>query len=429
MPATPDASSARLRRAVAAAIVVVSAVGPAIAHADEPRETPSPLLATHGWQLALSGYVQADLVGWSQASLDELDPATGKPLDEERFLVRRGRLRAEARRGDVFASLELDGNTVEGATARLVSATVGWRHRELVVLTAGLFKTPFGAEVPAAERDKPFLEPPTVARALFAGSYDAGAMASGAYGLARWSIALTNGAPVGDARWKGVDPTHSFDVVGRVGVDVPLPRRGRVVAGVSALVGTGLHPGTPPTKDTFQWVDENQDGIVQTTELNIVPGTTGSPSQTFDRDALGADLAVHWCLCALGEGVAFVEVALATNLDRGVIYADPIARGMRDLRELGVAIGVVQDVTRHAQVGVRYDRYDGDRDAQEREGVDIVTTYQRFSTLAIMAAARWSGARFVLEYDREQNPYGRGDDGAPTTRAADRVTLRAQVGF
>jgi hypothetical protein len=34
-----------------------------------------------------------------------------------------------------------------------------------------------------------------------------------------------------------------------------------------------------------------------------------------------------------------------------------------------------------------------------------------------------------VQYDRERNPFGRGDDGAPTTRADDRVTLRAQVGF
>src|SRR5262249_9664548 len=156
--------------------------------------------------------------------------------------------------------------------------------------------------------------------------------------FARWSVAAMNGAPVGDAQWKGRDPISSYDFILRVGADVPLPYRGRVVAGVSALAGAGLHPGTPPTKDQIQWVDENQEGIVQTTELQVTPGMAGEPSQPFGHDGLGADLAVHWCLCALGRGYAFAEGVIARNLDRGAVYADPVKRS-RDLRELGVVVG------------------------------------------------------------------------------------------
>ncbi|MBA3542812.1 MAG: hypothetical protein H0T79_24555 [Deltaproteobacteria bacterium] len=385
-------------------------------------------MSRYGWQVELTGWVQTDLVAWSQDSLDELNPSTGAPLNQDRFLIRRGRLRVEGRRDGLWGAVELDGNTVDGPTARILAAQVGWKYRELVALTAGMFRVPFGAEVMMSERVKPFLEPPTVSRALFPGNYDAGVMASGRYGVARWAVALTNGAPVGDAQWRGRDPTTSFDVVGRIGADIAGPMRSRVEFGVSALTGTGLSPGTPPTKDQLEWVDENQDGVVQSTELRVVPGTVGTPSQPFHRDALGADLAVHWCLCALGNGVAFAEVAIGTNLDRAVVYADPIKRA-RAVRELGFSLGVVQDITPYAQLGVRYDQYDADRDAVEREGVDLVTIRQRFSTLAIMAAARWQAARFVVQYDRERNPFGRADDGAPTTRSADRVTLRAQVGF
>ncbi len=387
----------------------------------------------HGWQLDLTGYVQADAIPYAADSSDEVSPA-GVPLNQERVLIRRGRLRAEAHRDAMFSTLEIDANTIAGPTARILSAAVGWRYQRsddalpLAVLTAGLFKTPFGAEIPANERDKPFLEPPAFARALVPGNYDAGVMAQGAYGVARWSVAVVNGAPVGDVQWKGVDPSASHDVVGRIGADIEGPRRLRVEFGASALAGRGLHPGTPATKDELQWVDENQDGLVQTTELQVVPGQTATPSASFTRNALGADAQVHWCLCRLGTGAAFAELALATNLDRALIYADPVAAS-RDLRELGFAIGVVQNLGDHAQAGIRYDRYNGDRDVHEQHGTAVVADDQLFSTLSVMAAGRWHEARFLVQYDHERNPYGRDDAGMRITRDADRLTLRAQVGF
>jgi hypothetical protein len=383
----------------------------------------------------ITGYVQADAVPWSQDSVDELDPSTGDTLNEERFLIRRGRVRVEARRDHMIGTVELDGNTVGGTpVARLLGAQIGYAwpsaKEPLVAATVGLFKTPFGAEVPANERDKPFLEPPAFARALFPGNYDAGVMLHGAYGLVRWSVAMMNGAPVGDAQWKGKDPAGSFDLVGRLGAVVHGPYRFRLEAGVSAITGKGLHAGTPPTKDDLQWVDENQDGIVQPVELQVVPGTPGAPSVTFERDALGADVSAFWHICRVGPGAGYFEVALASNLDRGLFYADPITGSTnRELRHFGFAIGVVQSIGDHAQVGVRYDRYDADRDAFEVEGIPIVGIDRVFSTLSIMASGRLHDARFAVQYDRERNPFGRGDDGAPSSRAADRVSLRAQVGF
>lgn len=394
------------------------------------------MVALRGWQLDVTGFAQIDSVAWSQASVDELDPSTGQPLNQERFAIPRARLRIEAHRDDLFGSIEFDGNTLNGPTARLLGAQVGWTYSPdvrpgvppLLVATAGLIKTPFGVEVPASERDKPFLEPPAMSLALFPGNFDAGAMVSGSYGLARWSLAIMNGAPVGDAQWKGKDPISSYDLIGRLGADIATPRGWRIEAGVSALSGTGLHPGIPPTKDGIQWVDDNQNGFVDLGEIQIIPGSPGEPSQKFSRGALGADLTLHWCLCAVGTGTAFFEIAAATNLDRGLVYADPVTAS-RDLRQLGYAIGAVQEIGRYVRVGVRYDRYDADRDAMDREGVDLVNVHKIFSTLAVMAAAHWSGARLTVEYDRERNPFGRGDGGAPITRADDRVTLRAQVGF
>jgi hypothetical protein len=421
-------AAARGRRFAAAAAALIAA--PALAAA-EPTEAPKPAVVRHGWQLDLSGYVQVDARLYDQESVDELDPSTGEPLSTEKLSIRAARLRAEAKRGGVFGLLELDGNTQDRPTARIRSAQVGYAYPAndpRITVRAGVFKVPFGVDVPTSERDRLFLEPTSFAQALFPGSYDGGLMVNGRYGLARWTLAVTNGALSGDAQWTGADPSSSYDLVGRVGAVIEGPRRLRVELGVSGLTGEGLHAGTPPTKDGLQWVDENQDGIVQTTELQVVPGSPGLPSEGFDRQALGGDLQVHWCLCKLGTGLAFAEVVAATNLDRGLIYADPIASA-RDLRELGFTVGAVQNVTPYARVGVRYDRYNGDRDAFQRAGVELVGVDQVFSTLSVMAMGVWHEARFMVQYDRGRNPFGLGDDGTPTTRDADRLTLRAQVGF
>jgi len=299
----------------------------------------------------------------------------------------------------------------------------------LAAVDAGLMLIPFGAEVPTNVRYRTFMEQPTFLRALFPGDNDAGVVLHGGYEFARWSIAAMNGAPVQDAQWKGTDPSASYDLIARAGGDLPLrmlPGRPHIVFGVSALTGSSLHPGTAPTKDQIEWVDENHDGIVQTTELHVSPGRPGEPSQAFHHAGLGADASVEWCLRWAGAGQAFFEGAIASNLDRGVVYADPIAAS-RDLRELGFAAGVVQHLTPAALAAVRYDRYDADRDANQQSGTTLVGVDKVFATWAFLAAGIVGSTRLSVEYDHVKNPLGLSDSGVRITRADDRVVVRAQA--
>ena len=118
--------------------------------------------------------MQADGVVYSGASVDELNPSTGAPLNETRFLIRRARLRADADYGFLAGALELDGNTVSGPTARITNVEVSacWpRCREadrppLVMGTLGLLRIPFGFEVQEKDYVRLFLERSNVARAL-----------------------------------------------------------------------------------------------------------------------------------------------------------------------------------------------------------------------------------------------------------------------
>jgi hypothetical protein len=89
----------------------------------------------------------------------------------------------------------------------------------------------------------------------------------------------------------------------------------------------------------------------------------------------------------------------------------------------------VQNASTWAQAGVRYDRYNADRDAAEQQGLAFVQTQQILSTWAFLAAVQWTTGRLVVEYDHNRNPFGRNDAGQPVTREDDRLTIRAQVKF
>src|SRR6185369_3267053 len=101
--------------------------------------------------LSLSGFVQADLA-IRQSSEDQLNSSTGDPLNEDRFSIRRARLKVALERTYVAGAFELDGNTVRGATARVAGAEASLKYNggappgapPLIMLTIGLFKIPFG---------------------------------------------------------------------------------------------------------------------------------------------------------------------------------------------------------------------------------------------------------------------------------------------
>ena len=219
--------------------------------------------------IRFSGYLQADWSPWNQASRDDLNQSNGNPLNEERFLIRRARLRAAIDREYAGGLLELDGNTVNGTTARLIGAEASVKlpgdtagSVPVAMLTVGLFKIPFGFEVVQSDRDRLFMERSTAERALFPGEFDLGARLAGGWRFVRYAIAVQNGEPLGERTWPGRDPNSAKDVTGRLGVETPLGDSFQFTAGVSGLSGKGFHAGTPATKTTVQWNDRNQNGVV-----------------------------------------------------------------------------------------------------------------------------------------------------------------------
>lgn len=382
----------------------------------------------------LSGFLQSDGVLMRQSSEDELNPATGEPLNQTRFLIRRARVRAELTAPWISGALELDGNTVKGPAARLQAAEVSLRYQPdadappLAMATVGLFKIPWGHEVLESDRVRPFLERSNAASALFPGEYDLGAQVSGGWRFLRYAVGVMNGHPLGEKSFPGRAPLALKDVVGRLGVDTQLERVG-VRAGVSYLVGHGFTRGVAATKDQVTWRDINEDGQVQLPEIQIIPGYPAQASQSFSRDAMGADLTVTVPVTERVTLQALGELYWASNLDRGFQVANPVGAG-RALREQGYLVGLTAQVGPHLFAGVRYDFYDPDRDASEvRNGTQVVRTNALSTTAVVLGARLPPYGRVMVEYDHNTNALARTTSGAPTTLPDDALTVRGEVVF
>ncbi|HSO40753.1 MAG TPA: hypothetical protein VLT33_49850 [Labilithrix sp.] len=396
--------------------------------------------------LTLSGYVHVDWVPYRQSSQDEVSPTSGEPLNENRFVIRRARLRLESDQGLLHGALMLDANTIRGLQVRPwnLEASLKWppdtpyrqpsaiaqssSKEAFVIVSAGLLVTPFGFDVPELEIDRPFLERTTMASELVPQSYDLGLRVLGGYKFVNYAFAIVNGDPIGESTFPGRDPSQSKDLVFRLGTSTEVVPGLRFDAGFSGLNGRGFHKGNAPTKDQLVWRDQNEDGQVQQTELQVITGSPATPSQGFQRFALGADARVHLRLPRLGELTVRAEIVRAKNLDRGTFAADPVATS-RDLRELGWTLAVTQELTRWGLVGVRYDTFDPDADAREQRPFALVPKDSSLSTWTFMGQLRWKTARLIAEYDHRTNALGRDVSGAPTTLADDSFTLRAAVGF
>jgi hypothetical protein len=396
--------------------------------------------------LSITGYLHVDWTAFRQSSQNEVNPSTREPLNADRFLVRRARLRVASDQGLVHGVFMIDANTINGPQVRPwnAEASLKWpcntpyrgpaaveqstASEPFVIVSAGLIMTPFGFEVVELENERPFLERSTMSNELVPQSYDLGARVLGGYKFVNYALGIMNGDPIGEKTFPGRDPNKSKDLVFRVGVSTEIAEGLRVDAGFSGLTGRGFHEGNGPSKDQLVWRDQNEDGIVQQTELQSLPGSAATPSEGFQRFALGGDARVHLRVPVIGELTLRAELVRAKNLARGVFVADPVASA-RDLRELGWYLGATQELTRWAMVGVRYDLFDPDADAMDQRPFALVPKDSSASTWAVMAMARWNKARLVAQYDHRKNALGRDPSGAPTTLADDSFTLRAVVGF
>jgi hypothetical protein len=391
----------------------------------------------------LSAYIQAEYEQ-NQESQDQI--VQGTYLNQDRFLVRRSGLGISAAWEYTELTVEIDANTTKGFVvgpkrleASLVLRGKPWdgklRRRgpradeapPLAVLTVGLTDIPFGFELDDLNRDRVFMERSLASGAFFPGEQDLGARLSGGVGWFRYAVAVMNGQPASDSSSTPVvDPMEAKDVLGRLGADVRPTEGLRIAGGVSALYGKGFHAGTAATKPTVEWVDYNQNGVIDPGELVGVPGAAATPSETFSHWGVNADLGVRF-RTPIGWGMVYGEITLAQDLDRGLFVADPVASGV-DVREIGAYAAYVQEIMRYGLVGFRFDYYDPNADFLSMNGGKLLPTSQAIKTFAPLLGVQLPDrARLLFEYDVVKNLLTTGPNGVPADLAENNFTLRLQV--
>ena len=393
----------------------------------------SPYSRLWGRGLGITGYVQGQYQE-SQASENELD-SSGTPLNQNRFLVRRARMRFDRGWDYAFATLEIDGNNVNGLAfgLRRAEASLLWRAADdavppLATLTIGLTDVPFGHELFEPNRTRIFLERTTASRAFFPGDPDFGARVMGAAGVFRYAVGFYDGTPVPDSYPSaiGFDPTSEKDLLARFGVETQPTESIGLSGGASFLRGTGFHPGSTATKNTLQWQDVNQNGAVDPGEVQGIPAQAAQPSKTFDRWLLGVDLEGS-LRTPIGRSLLYGEIYVGDNYDRGLVVADPTQTSV-DVREIGWYAAFVQEVTPYGLLGLRVGAYDPNADATQQRGANLVPRDQTITTWSPLVGFVLPGrARMVFEYDHILNLAGLDSRGVPTALREDTWALRLQV--
>ena len=380
-----------------------------------------------------SGYLQGQYEA-HQDSVDQLAQG-GALLNQNRFLLRRGRFKVGHDWKWAQVLLELDGNTVKGPTVRVQKAELSLIYGRsqdrdqppMAQLTIGEFDLPFGFEVPYVPKVRWFMERTQASRALFPGEPDVGVRFSGGLGFARYSVAVTNGEPLDEkSGFTLQDPNSNKDATFRIGAEAKASRSFVAAGGISYNRGKGFSAGTSATKNGIQWTDVDGNAKVSPNELTGLPAKSATPSQNFNRWAVGADLE-FLLRTALGWSMLYGEFVVATNLDRGLYIADPVATG-QDAREVGYYAAFTQEITPYGVIGFRYDFYDPNSDFTETRRAKTVPTSEAIHTYSpLVGLVLPKRARLVFQYDFIKDLLARDSRGVPTDFKNDEWTLRLQV--
>jgi hypothetical protein len=383
--------------------------------------------------ISVSGYVQAQYER-HQDSEDQIRQG-GSLLNQNRFSVRRGRLKVERQWEYASVMLELDASTTKGPTVVPQHAEASLQYRggngltlpPMVKLTFGIFDLPYGYELVESPKTRFFMERSLASRSFFPSEPDVGVRLTSAIGWLRTAVAVVNGSSLSDKAYPYRDPDSFKDIVARAGFDVSPTPWLELQGGASVLNGHGFHAGSDATKNGVVWKDANENGTIDLGELQAVPGSSGTPSQTFHRWAVGGDLRVG-VKTPIGWTRVSGELTAASNLDRGLYVADPTLTNI-DTREVGFVAGITQELFEYGVVGLRFDQYDPNQDSQDKRGGKLLPTSAAIRTFSPMVGLTLpnNAARLIFQYDIVKDHLGRDPQGVPADLENNAWSLRLQV--
>jgi hypothetical protein len=241
----------------------------------------------------------------------------------------------------------------------------------MTTLAAGLMRVPFGFEILEAETARPFAERSFGAQSMFPGEFDLGARADTQAFDHRltFTIGVVNGRTIGEQVGSVVpDLNRGKDGVARLHYDT-----GSVGFGMSGYAGVG------------QRVDP-----------------MGLRFKQYPRWAAGAEFELHHVFHeALGQTRAIFEGAVASNMDRGLVYPfalpdipDDLKASVDSRSEATTSLRIEQDTTKWLTWAFRFDAYTPN--TRLPDNVRITG-----SMAAVIHVTRH--LRFIAEYDHARD--------------------------
>lgn len=390
--------------------------------------------------LRVGGYIQAQYQRAAAAGAQGYSGGDFAPFSDNRFLLRRGRIRFdyarydEARNPRVQFVFQFDG-TERGVFIRDFWGRVWDRRRGLFSLTTGMFARPFGYEVNLSSADREAPERGRMSQILMRTERDLGVMGSfepsgrpGLLGHLKLDIGVFNG--------QGLTATTDFDgykdVIGQLVVrPVAIAPSLTLGGGLSYLRG-GLRQFVPAT---YRMAG---DGGAPTFFRDTLGSRTGD---RLPRRYAGLNLQMRWRNAAGAtelrlEGWRGVQTATRHSSETPGNPFDSSGAGLplfvRDFE--GAFLLLLQDLgsPRH-QLGVKYDVYDPNARAR---GLDIGRGGAILGPADVRYATWGFGynylpdenLRLTLWYDRVRNEATRLPD-LPGDRPDDVLTVRLQYRF
>ncbi|HTM43563.1 MAG TPA: porin [Polyangiaceae bacterium] len=432
-----------MKQSIAAAMNAAPAKAPAASaapavppNASEPEKVPAKDAAhavASSPAVDINGYMQVEYQ-WHADSKEQLLQGV-TPLNQNRFVLRRARLLASRAWDYTSLELELDANTVNGSAIGINRAEAAAFYRggndpkaaPLAQLTVGVFRVPFGRELPESSGKRWFMERSLLTRALFPSENDLGARLTGQPGPFRYGLSITNGEPANEKiGFPLQDPNKNKDFTFSVGAKGKPLDHVTVGGGVSVNKGKGFHSGTPATKNSIAWTDLNENGAVEPTEIVSVAAQAAQLSRSFKRWAIGADLELN-VDTPIGTSSLFGEVIAAKNLDRGFFVADPVLL-QNDMREFGFYIGFLQQITPYGLVGFRAEFYDPNADLSARRAGTVLPEKNSVRTYSpLIGVTLPDRARLSFQYDIIKDHLARNSRGQAADLSNNAWTLRLQV--
>jgi len=380
-------------------------------------------------KLKFSGYIQGRYAAQdNDDSISGVD-TQGRPTSFNRFLVRRGRLKATYTGENAEYLLQIDA-TGDGVVLKDAEATFvdTWTPLGLR-FTMGQFKVPFGYEVLQSSSDREMPERARVIRALFPGERDRGARLTARWEWLRFMGALVNGNfTQGDPVYNpsSLDNNRFLDTYLRVGGDF-----GFLVVNVSTQFGQKV--ATTVTNTALTITDTNMDGVITADEVK--PAATTVSMQLYNLWRLGADAQFYFDIPGVGGMALKGEFVLSkdTNKEFRGAPADPC----RDVKGFGWILTGSQNIGDYLGIAARFDQWNPNRDVPDTMACMAAFTKaqnDKISTLGVGPLLYISGnlkASAIYEHLWRSPTLGLGQPGIAPNNAVptDQFTLPLQAKF